>query len=319
MKVLITGANGLLATHTIRELLARGYKVRGFLRNHKKIIPSLAGSIELIEGDIRSMEDVDQAVKQCDHVIHNAAATDPSVSSYKFFQHINVYGTHNIIQAAKHHKVKKLVYVSTANTMGHGNKKTPGNETSPPEIPFIRSPYVRSKIESEQLALTESENIPLVIVNPSFMTGSYGSGNGSDKIVRMGMKKHIVFYPPGGKNFIHVEDAARGLVNALKKGKTGERYLLCNENLTYQEFFTKVKALSPHNPTLIKIPPYILITAGYLGSLARMAGLKTSFSINNAKILCTENYYTGDKARELLPEQLQTIDKAIADTIAWLS
>jgi dihydroflavonol-4-reductase len=92
---------------------------------------------------------------------------------------------------------------------------------------------------AEELLMKASEKMKteVVIVNPTFMIGPYDTKPSSGKIILMGYNKRISFLPPGGKNFIHVKDAAAAVCNALKYGKNREKYLLCNENLTYREFF----------------------------------------------------------------------------------
>ncbi len=47
-------------------------------------------------------------------------------------------------------------------------------------------------------------------------------------------------YPTGGRNFVYVKDVAQAIVNAIELGKTGESYILGNENLNYKEIFTKM-------------------------------------------------------------------------------
>ena len=54
----------------------------------------------------------------------------------------------------------------------------------------------------------------------------------------------IAFYPPGGKNFVDAEEAARGVVNAMEKGRKGACYLLAGENHSYLDFFRIVKKIS---------------------------------------------------------------------------
>ncbi len=317
MKVFITGANGFLSTHICVELLRRGYFVRGYLRQRSKFRGDHHASLELVEGDIRNADGVRAAMEGCDYVIHAAALTGQHFPRYSDYEQVNVTGTLNVLKAAEALKIKKLAYVSTANTLGCGSMSHPGSEDLLPGPPFTRSYYVKSKIKGEELVRQWGQRVPSVVVNPTFMLGPYATADGSGKIVFMGLKKRVVFYPPGGKNFIHVADAASGIINALEKAPAGSAFLLCNENLSYKAFFKKVRTASPHHPMLIKIPCFALTMAGVAGSFLRTLGMPTSISYTNMMILCKGNYYTNQKGRHLLPESMKGTTDAIAEFFTY--
>jgi nucleoside-diphosphate-sugar epimerase len=232
MKVLVTGANGLLATNTIIQLLDRGYLVKGLIRNKNKFISYEHPDLELFEGDITDQIDIDKATKDCDFVIHAAANTNQNQLNLSDYHDVNVKGTEFLLSGCLKNNVKKLIFVSTANTFGFGNKADPGNELKEIKYPFSESYYALSKLSAQKLLLKASKKINVVVVNPTFMLGAFDSKPSSGRIILMGLKKFLLFYPPGGKNFIHVKDAAHGIINAIDKGKSGEAYLLANENIS---------------------------------------------------------------------------------------
>ncbi len=317
MKVLVTGANGLLATNTIIELLDRGYLVKGLIRNKNNFTSFEHDNLELFEGDITNELDVDNAVKDCDIVIHAAANTNQNLLSLSDYKEVNVRGTEKILKASIDQAVKKIIFVSTANTFGYGSKNKPGTELTEIKEPFSNSYYAISKLEAQNVLLKASKKIAVIVVNPTFMLGAYDAKPSSGRIILMGLKKYIVFYPPGGKNFIHVNDAASGIVNAIEKGKNGEAYLLANENLSYKEFFEKVNMNTKNNPVLIKLPKLLLLLLGLIGNMVRLFGIKTDLSKTNMKILCVENFYSNKKAKIELDLTSTSIDDAIDDAIKW--
>src|SRR5690606_31455236 len=99
MKVLVTGANGLLATNTIIALLSRGYRVKGLIRDTRKFLLPLQDHLELAVGDITDPLSLDEAIAGCDYIIHCAATTDQRLLRYADYHRINVRGTENIIHA----------------------------------------------------------------------------------------------------------------------------------------------------------------------------------------------------------------------------
>ncbi|SEL26306.1 NAD-dependent epimerase/dehydratase family protein [Parapedobacter koreensis] len=317
MNVLVTGANGLLATNTILALLARGYRVRGLIRDTKKFLLPPQDGLALAIGDITDAASLARAVGGCDYIIHSAATTDMGLLHYEDYHRINVMGTEQVIQAALAHGVKKIVYVSTANTFGYGSLQQLGDETRPMKAPFSEAWYARSKAEGERLILAAKDRIAVTVVNPTFMIGAYDGKPSSGAIIQMGYGKKVVFHPPGGKNFVHVADAAEGVIRALERGENGAAYLLAGENLSYRDFFKKLASHSPSQPLLVAVPRPVLRAAGYLGDALRTLGIRTALSSVNMKILCICNYYSNSKAQQELGVVFRPIDAGIDDAIHW--
>jgi len=188
------------------------------------------------------------------------------------------------------------VFVSTANVFGYGSRTYPGNEDLPFSKLFSGSLYARSKYEAQKIALAYSDKIDVIVVNPTFMIGPYGSANGSNRIIYRAKGKKIVLVPPGGKNFVSVCEVAKGTISALKKGQNGEAYLLSGRNMTYLEFYQQIRKVTGTKQIFFVIPSPILILAGASGSLLRLLGIKCALSITNARILCINNFYSNRKA-----------------------
>src|SRR5690606_16060810 len=99
------------------------------------------------------------------------------------------------------------------------------------------------------------------------------------QIILHGMNKRILFYPPGGKNFVHVNDVCRGINNALSLGKIGDVYLLAGENLSYKDFFSLLNKTTCQKPLMIRIPPFVLKLAGRTcGLIGRLTGYRFKLS-----------------------------------------
>ena len=316
--VIVTGANGLLGTNVIIELLSRGYSVRGLLRNINDFHYKKHSNLELIQGDFTNKQTVAAAIKGCDYVIHVAAIARHNLPRYSRYKHVNAAATENLVQLAVKENLKKFVYISTANAFGYGTMEKPGNENMKIKKPFSESYYVKSKIEAQQSVLNHRDEISVIIVNPTWMLGAYDSKPSSGKIILMGLRK-VIFYPPGGKNFVHVQDVAKGIVNALEAGNNGEAYLLANENLSYKEFFKKVSALTNRHPLYIKIPRFLLFILGVFGDCFRAMGIKSSISLNNMKMVCVDNFYSNNKATAELNLTFQPTEKSIEDAINWFN
>lgn len=317
--MLVTGANGLLATNVIAELVSKGYRVRGMIRDRRKFLLS-APQVELVEGDITDAAAVESAVKGCEAIVHATAVTDQNILTYAGYAAVNVQGTENILQAAIVHGIKKIVYVGTANTFGYGTVPDPGDETRPFRWPFDRTFYSTSKLEAQNRLFAAAGKFPapeIVSANPTFMIGPYDAKPSSGQIILMGYGKKVVFHPSGGKNFVHVKDVAKGICNALEKGRNGEAYILGNENMSYREFFQLLNRVTGSKSLLIKIPDGLLLAVGYFGDLLRKAGIKTALSSANMKTLIVHSYYSNKKAKEALGLSFTPVSSAIHEAIHW--
>lgn len=221
MKVLVTGSSGFLATNTIIKLIENGYSVRGLIRNRNHCLVPSNYKFELFEGDIKDLLTLEQAVIGCDYIVHAAAETSQGKVKYDDYASVNIQGTENICWLASKHKIKRLIYISTINVFGYGTIDKPGDETSKSKTPFSNSLYVISKQKAEEIALSYKNNFDVIVLNPCFMIGPFDQKPGPGRLVLSGYNKRLVFIPPGGKNLVHVEDVANGIVNALTMEKMG--------------------------------------------------------------------------------------------------
>ncbi|MCT2406484.1 NAD-dependent epimerase/dehydratase family protein [Chryseobacterium antibioticum] len=314
-KVFVTGATGLLGANTVIKLLQYDYSVIALVRKKSSWMGEENKNLRFIEGDLFS--DISEYLQEVDAIIHIAAETSQNLLCYEDYKKINYDATVHLWAQAAAAEVEKFLFVSTANTLGYGNSAIPGSENTPQFYPFTHSYYAQSKLEAENYLLQQSRGTKTVIVNPTFMIGAYDRKPSSGKIIFWTWKKKLVFYPKGGKNFVHAEDAAEGLVKAFENGKNSEKYLLANENLTYKEFFKKVNTITGQNPVMIAIPNRVLSFLGWIGDGLRKLKIKTNLSTSNMKALQICNYYSNQKSLKELGIQYQSIDKAIEDAVQY--
>lgn len=314
-KVFVTGATGLLGTNVIIKLLQNGYSVTALVRQKSKYLGEENENLRLIEGSLIS--DLSSYLTNIDCIIHIAAETNQNLIRYDDYRKINYDITVKLFSQAEACRVRRFLLVSSANTIGYGSEKEPGNEKALQKYPFTDSFYAQSKLEAENYLLENRKNTGVIILNPTFMIGAYDTKPSSGKLIFWAWKKNLVFYPKGGKNFVHVEDAASGILNAIENGRDGEKYLLANENLSYREFFIKVNRITHQKPIMIAIPNRFLSFLGWIGDGLRKLKIKTNLSTSNMKALQIRNYYSHQKSIEELRIQYQLIDKAIEDAVQY--
>jgi len=318
MKVLVTGANGFLAANVVRELIAQKHDVRGMVRKNADLRSLEGVYFEHFHGNITNESDADKAVEGCDVVIHIAADTSQRYDTAEPLRKVNVEATRLFIEASKKHQVKRFIFISTGNTIDFGPRENPGHEGKALGKLFEKSGYALSKLEAEKLIVDEVKNngFNAIILNPTFMIGPHDAKPSSGRIFQMMYPHKVVFIPKGGKNFTPVKDAAVAICNAIELGTPGERYLLAGENLTYPEFLKIVRQGKKTIPIII--PSWLLVAFGAFGSFLRLLGIPFELSLNNARILCADDFYTSAKAVRELNMPQTPISVAVAEAIDWL-
>ena len=314
-KVFVTGVTGLLGTNLLNSLLGSGYHVIGFLRDKTRYVGIYHENLELIEGSL--FDDIVHLLEDIDIVVHIAAETRHDLVDYDHYHMINRNATIQLFNCSVKCNVEKFIFISTANTMGFGSLNNLGNEASKSKEQYSSSFYAQSKLEAENYLLEHHDKMDVVILNPTFMLGAYDTKPSSGKIILMGWRKFFVFYPSGGKNFVHVKDVVYGIIRAFSHGENGERYLLANENMSYKEFYTRLNIITNQNPVMIQIPNLILKMMGKVGDLLRYMRIKTDLSSVNMGMLMTNNFYSNAKSIKELKVDYRLVDHSIKDAVNY--
>ena len=316
-KILVTGANGLLGTNVIHALVAAGYNAIGLLRRKDSFRGALSGSLELVEGDITSQTDVMGAATGCDAIIHCAACTSQK-AGMKTYYNVNMGGTMNILEAAKALGIRRVVTISTANIFAYGSLEHPGDESKESVPPFLESGYVLSKLAAQECLKEYNKYLEAITLCPTFMLGPYDSKPSSGRIILMGYKRKLMFYPPGGKNFVAVQDVAGCAVSALTKGVPGTAYIIGGENMSYKDFFRLLSERTGNKCLMFKIPECMLKAIGTLGSfIENKFNITNEFNAANMEMLCIGNYYSNDRAAKELGFSCRPIGEAVDEAIGW--
>ncbi|MDZ7317130.1 MAG: SDR family oxidoreductase [candidate division KSB1 bacterium] len=147
---LVTGGGGFIGSNIVEELLRLGHRVRvldNFSTGRRENLTPFLNDIELFEGDIRSYHTVHQAVKGVDIILHQAAlpSVPRSIHDPITSNDVNVGGTLNLLEAAKDHGVRRVVFASSSSIYGD-TPELPKHEGMTPK-PL--SPYAVSKLTGE--------------------------------------------------------------------------------------------------------------------------------------------------------------------------
>ncbi|WP_347056910.1 NAD-dependent epimerase/dehydratase family protein [Blastococcus sp. HT6-30] len=164
MKVLVTGASGLLGRVTAQRLLARGDEVTVLQRR-----PSGLPCSEVL-GDIADPSLVARAAVGQDAVVHLAAKVDVT-GKWEEYARTNVQGTRNVVAACSAEGVERLVHVSSP-SVSHAGSPLFGAGADPADPARARGAYSRSKAVAEQVALdADSAALAVLVLRPHLVWG----------------------------------------------------------------------------------------------------------------------------------------------------
>ena len=261
--VLVTGATGYIATHTIQQLLSSGqYRVRGTVRSLKneekvkelkELVPDAKYPLDLFEADLQNKESWPLAVTGCKYVLH-LASPFPAAAPKNPDDVIRpaVDGTVNVLAAcAESGSVKKVVLTSSIAAISCGGAGRPDRpkdhvyteeDWSPPQA---CAPYERSKTLAEKAAwdfmkeLSEEKKFDLAVINPGFVQGpALTKGSGTSVGIVMGiLAGKIPGIPDISFGIVDVRDVAQAHIVAMEKPESnGKRHLLVGEsNVLFQQ------------------------------------------------------------------------------------
>jgi len=153
-RFLVTGGAGFIGSHIVEALLRQGKNVRvldnfstGKEENLKGFSKEYSSLLDIIEGDIRDEKIVDEVMKEADYVFHLAAlpSVSRSIEDPVTCSQVNINGTLNILNAARHGRVRKVIFSSSSSVYGD-SPELPKKESMQPH-PL--SPYALTKLTGE--------------------------------------------------------------------------------------------------------------------------------------------------------------------------
>ncbi len=333
--VCVTGASGFIAAHIVRELLERGYRVRGTVRKSPQSYPFLLGlpgaaeRLELVEADLLAAGSYDQAVEGCDYVMHTASPYKINVENPQVdLVDPALHGTETLLESClKSGDVKRVIFTSSiaAITDEPDSKKVFTEKDWNIMSSLDRNPYHYSKTVAELAAwdfiMKKRPAFDLVAINPFMVIGpSLGpSLNTSNQIIRDIM---IGVYPcimDLNWGFVDVRDVAKAHIFAMETDTASGRYLCSAESIHMRDLVAQLKSSGFRGYALPKID-----LSGKIGTLLMKALSFTQPKDTGAYIRInigrTMRYDNSKIRRELALSFIpikKSLTEAVNDMVKW--
>lgn len=322
---LVTGATGLLGSNLVRELIARGYRVRGLVRSPEKARRFLAdAAFEPIVGDMRQVGGFAHALAGCDAVFHTAAYFreyfQPG-SHDSALDAINVQGTLALMRAADAAGVTSFVHTSSAGTIGMKPDGSPGDEDTAAAAVQLDNAYVRSKVDGDrQIAAFQPANGMRVIeIMPGWMWGPGDAApTGAGQLVLDFMRRKIPVIPDGGTCVVDARDVARTMIESSEHAAHRARYIVAGEFRTLAQILTELEQLT-QVPGPRRRLPFALTYAFARFEELRVRWFGGTLLVSRAAITMMRARYTQSsaKAQRELHATFRPFSHTLADTVAW--
>lgn len=229
MKTFVTGGTGFTGSALVRRLLEEGHQVR-VLDNQKGIfydeLEKLGAVITI--GSVTDKNLVSECTEGIDIVFHLAAAFRELNVPKKHYYDVNVNGTRYVMEAARKHQVKKVIYCSTQGVHGYV-KNPPGDENSPiaPEDYYQETKYEGEVVCQEFI----KAGMKVTILRP---TAIYGPGD-PERFYMIFKRVKKGFFPMfgDGKTFYHpvyIDNLSDAFILSMDLNKgNGETYIIADE------------------------------------------------------------------------------------------
>lgn len=313
---LVTGATGLLGSHLVRALVARGDELRLLVRRDSDTAALEGIEYERVTGDITDRRAVRRAVKGAERVFHLAARSTlrSSRDSERVFG-VNVGGTALVASEALDAGVERFVHTSSVAAIGPAPTGGRADEMHPFTVGHLGIAYVNSKHEAEAEVLrAAAQGLDAVIVNPTFVLGPpIGTAPSmSIDVVRRFLRRRIPAYVDGGLNVVDVRDVAAGMILADEEGRCGERYILGGRNFTLQRLFADLSRISGVPVPPLRLSPRLAVASA---EAAERLHLGIGFSVDQVRAASLWWTYSAAKAKRELAFSARPHEETLEATL----
>jgi dihydroflavonol-4-reductase len=257
------------------------------------------------------------AMRGCELVYHAAGYNAFCLRDATPMFEVNVRGSENVVRAAARAGVARVVYTSSAASLGE-RKGTVGSEESPHRGSFL-SAYERSKFEAERavLAAAEETGADVVCVNPASVQGP-GRATGSTRLLLDYLNGRLKAVVDSTLSLVDVDDCTTGHLLAAARGKPAERYVLSGATLTVREGLDLLSRISGIDQPMRTVPPCLALAVGAVGEAVGWVRRDPPRICRElARTLTHGHAYDGTKATRELGLVYTPIEETFRRTIAW--
>jgi nucleoside-diphosphate-sugar epimerase len=326
MKILVTGATGLIGCHAAAGLREAGHTVRLLVRDASRLDAVFApfglsgGDFEVSVGALEDEGALDDALRGCSGLLHCAGRFSPDRRDAAALRQTNVEGTQRVLEAAERARtdaaLERVVYVSSILALfpAPGPKMRASDEVaSPAEM------YAATKADAERVARAAQSRLPLTIVYPAAVQGpddpTFSIG---PKLVADALVEGSVLVTDGGLPTTDVRDLARVFVAIFGGAPHAERMMGPAFYVEHAAYHRLLRDLTGRDLRAQRLPGWLLRAMGRVGDWMGLLGRPVQLTSEAAAVLTRSVPVDDDEARRLLDCPPITAEDSFRDLIAWM-
>jgi dihydroflavonol-4-reductase len=316
--VFVTGSTGHIGANLVRALLAEGRQVRALIHNRREALEGL--DIERVTGSTTDFEGVKKAMAGCDTVYHLAAIISISGRDEPVLTEVNIKGTGNVARAALENGVKRMVHFSSTHALSEFPDDAPIDENRPLAEGTDFLPYDRSKGGGErEIAKVVAQGLDAVTVNPCGVLGPFDFEPSRMGRVLLDLhNKRLPALIDGGYTWVDARDVVAGAMAAEAKGRSGERYILCNRWASVKEIGELAERATGVKSPRMQTPMWLAkCAAPFSQGWARITGTEAKFTLASLHALGSNPAISNQKAKDELGFSPRPLEETIAESYAW--
>lgn len=314
-QVFLTGASGFIGGHVLDELLGAGYRVRALVRSPGRLARD--PRVREVVGDVTRSGELVDSIRGSRLLIHCAAAYSFSPAERSRIRATNVGGTAGVLEAARLAGVERAVVTSSSATVGPSRGGRNPSEADHADS-HRGSAYHDSKIASERVAL--AARLPVLLVLPSAPVGARDwKPTPTGAALLTFLRGRVLASVDGGLNVVAVTDVARAHVAALERGRTGRRYLVGGENLSFDQLWSRLAAVSGRRAPRLRMPHAAALLAG-LADEARcrvIRGAEPVVPLEGVRMSRHRMFIDSSRAQDELGVRISSVDEALVSAVRW--
>jgi dihydroflavonol-4-reductase len=323
MRVLVTGATGLVGCHAAVQLLEAGYTVRALVRSPEKIDGALSPlgaseeDVEIVVGDVRRRVDVARALEGCVGACHAAGLFSADLSDAARMRDVNVEGTRIVLEEASRAGLSQTVFVSSILALfpPRGKVLSADDSVSKPS-----SVYASTKAAADRIARARhGAGDPVTIVYPSACQGpadpTFSVG---PQLVATALRSGRVLVTEGGLPYTDVRDLARLIVAIFERTDPPPRIMAPAFFLTHDDYHGLLSKLTGRALRAQRVPGGVLRGLGRLGDLAQRLGVDLQLTREAAEVLTRSVPVDDGVAREMLGSEVRSEAESFRDLLDWM-
>jgi len=314
VKVFVTGASGFIGGALAARLAARGDEVVGLARSERAAAEVERNGARAVRGNVLDEDSLARGMRGCELAFHVAGVNTHCPADPAMLMRVNVDGAASAIRAAARAGVPKVVYTSSAASVGE-RPGTIGREDTVHRGSYL-SLYDRSKHLAEQAAFAESRRhgIHVSAVNPSSVQGP-GRDSGNGKIIIAYLNGKLPVFVDTYVSVVDVADTVEGHLLAAANGGDGSRYVLNGATIPAAEALTIVRELTGLRDEPRMVPPALARAGAAVTEMIRGKG--TSLCRARVRTILHGHRYDGSLASRELGLAYTPVRETFRRTIEW--